>query len=408
MLDQSTTHRLEQFTPINELSPERLALIGEKVQISELPPKKTISACDQCKWYLYVIDGSLIVTDNLGHTSQIVGGSSQANVPLFEEPHNNQAATTASTCRIARLERQLFETLLNEERLAGYEVNDVQVSDSESELFEGILAASNRGELGLPAMPEVALKIVKLADDPDAGLPALAKVVQIEPTVAGTIIKAANSPLYRGSKPVDNIKNAVVRLGAKITRNLATSVAMRERFSAKTPLVKKRMQQLWEHSVHTSALSFVIARETSGFDAERALMAGLLHDIGVIPILNHVDNQKLDPSPEELEATIKKLRAITGVLVINDWGLDKEFVTVIEEADDWLRDPAPEPDYCDVVLFAQLCAAHDHVGPAELPALQDTPAYQKLNRLASKGQLGPDIVDKAEPEITNIKQLLNG
>jgi HD-like signal output (HDOD) protein len=408
MLDQSTTHRLEQFTPINELSPERLALIGEKVQISELPPKKTISACDQCKWYLYVIDGSLIVTDNLGHTSQIVGGSSQANVPLFEEPHNNQAATTASTCRIARLERQLFETLLNEERLAGYEVNDVQVSDSESELFEGILAASNRGELGLPAMPEVALKIVKLADDPDAGLPALAKVVQIEPTVAGTIIKAANSPLYRGSKPVDNIKNAVVRLGAKITRNLATSVAMRERFSAKTPLVKKRMQQLWEHSVHTSALSFVIARETSGFDAERALMAGLLHDIGVIPILNHVDNQKLDPSPEELEATIKKLRAITGVLVINDWGLDKEFVTVIEEADDWLRDPAPEPDYCDVVLFAQLCAAHDHVGPAELPALQDTPAYQKLNRLASNGQLGPDIVDKAEPEITNIKQLLNG
>jgi HD-like signal output (HDOD) protein len=407
MLDQSTTHRLEQFTPINELSPERLALLGEKVQISELPPKKTISACDQCKWYLYVIDGSLIVTDNLGHTSQIVGGSSQANVPLFEEPHN-QAATTASTCRIARLERQLFETLLNEERLAGYEVNDVQVSDSESELFEGILAASNRGELGLPAMPEVALKIVKLADDPDAGLPALAKVVQIEPTVAGAIIKAANSPLYRGSKPVDNIKNAVVRLGAKITRNLATSVAMRERFSAKTPLVKKRMQQLWEHSVQASALSFVIARETSGFDAERALMAGLLHDIGVIPILNHVDNQKLDPRPEELEATIKKLRAITGVLVINDWGLDKEFVTVIEEADDWLRDPAPEPDYCDVVLFAQLCAAHDHVGPAELPALQDTPAYQKLNRLASNGQLGPDIVDKAEPEITNIKQLLNG
>jgi HD-like signal output (HDOD) protein len=407
MLDQSTTHRLEQFTPINELSPERLALLSEKAQLSEVPPRRMISACDQCKWYLYVIDGSLIVTDNLGNTIHIVGGSPQANTPLFDESHNNRAATTASTCRIARFERQLFETLLNEERLAGYEVTDVQVSDTESELFEAIYAASNRGELELPAMPEVALKIVKLAEDPEAGLPDLAKVVQMEPTVAGSIIKAANSPLYRGSKPVDNIKNAVVRLGAKITRNLATSVAMRERFSAKTPLIKKRMQRLWEHSIQASALSFVIAREASGFDAERALMAGLLHDIGVIPILNHIDNQKLDPSPEELEETIMKLRGITGVLVINDWGLEKELVTVIEEADDWLRDPAPKPDYCDVVLFAQLCAHHS-ADPGERPALEDTPAYQKLNRLASDGELGLDIVDKAEQEITSVKQLLNG
>jgi hypothetical protein len=93
--------------------------------------------------------------------------------------------------------------------------------------------------------------------------------------------------------------------------------------------------------------------------------------------------------------------------VINDWGLEKELVTVIEEADDWLRDPAPKPDYCDVVLFAQLCAHHS-ADPGERPALEDTPAYQKLNRLASDGELGLDIVDKAEQEITSVKQLLNG
>ncbi len=408
MLDQSMTHRLEQFTPINELSPARLALLGEKAQVSELPPRRTLTPCDQNKWYLYLIDGALQVTDDQGNVIQIVGGSPRANTPLFDESHKHRAATTASTCRIARFERQLFETLLNEERLAGYEVNDVQVSDAESELFEGIYAASNRGELELPAMPDVALKIVKLAEDPDAGLPDLAKVVQMEPTVAGAIIKAANSPLYRGSTPVDNIKNAVVRLGAKITRNLATSVAMRERFSAKTPLIKKRMQDLWEHSVEVSALSFVIARETRGFDPERALMAGLLHDIGVIPILNHIDNNKLSPSPEELEITINRLRGITGVLVINDWGLEQELATVIEEADDWLRDSAPDPDYCDVVVFAQLCSPYHTMDPGELPALEDTPSYQKLNRLARNGELGLDIADKAEEEIANIKQLLNG
>lgn len=408
MLDQSTQHRLGQFTPINELSPERQAQLSEKVQISELPARRTLTPCEQNRWYLYLMDGAVQVTDDQGNVTQIVGGSPMASAPLFDESQKHRAATTASTCRIARFERQLFETLLNEERLAGYEVSDVQVSDSESELFEEIYAASNRGELELPAMPDVALRIVKLADDPDAGLPELAKVVQMEPTVAGAIIKAANSPLYRASKPVDNIKNAVVRLGAQITRNLATSVAMRERFSAKSPLIKKRMQQLWEHSVEVSALSFIIAREARGFDAERALMAGLLHDIGVIPILNHIDDKKLDPSPAELEATINKLRGITGVLVINDWGLEQELMTVIEEADEWFRDPGPEPDYCDVVVFAQLCTPHNTAAPAELPALEDTPCYQKLSRLARNGELGLDIADKAETEISDIKKLLNG
>ena len=226
------------------------------------------------------------------------------------------------------------------EQLKGYDVVDVQVTDIQNELFQQVFQAYNHGKLDLPTMPEVAVKIIKVADDPNANLAELAKIVQLDPTVAGSIMQAANSPLYLGSRPIDNIKNAVVRLGLKTTRNLATSIALRDTFKVKSMKVKQRMQELWEHSVNISTLSYIIARNHRGFDPERALMAGLLHDVGAIPILNHIDKQKLELSNDELEDAIIKLRAIVGTLVIDNWGMDAELATVVEEAELWNRDPS--------------------------------------------------------------------
>lgn len=294
------------------------------------------------------------------------------------------------------------------DQLKGFDVVDVQVTDTESELFQQVFHAYHNGKLALPTMPEVAMKIIKLADDPDAKLTEIAKIVQLEPTVAGSVIQAANSPMYLGSRPVDNIKNAVVRLGLKITRNLATSIALRDTFQVKSQHIKQRMQTLWEHSVNISTLSFVIARKQRGFDPERALMAGLLHDIGIIPILNHVDKNKLDLSADELEGTIANLRAMVGMLVIDYWRLDSEMATVVEQAEDWFRDPAPEPDYCDIVMIAQLYEAQKSALAATLPALNEVPAYRKLalGELDEENQL--QIVKDAEEEISSIKQVLTG
>jgi hypothetical protein len=50
-----------------------------------------------------------------------------------------------------------------------------------------------------------------------------------------------------------------------------------------------------------------------------------MHDIGVIPILRHMEEQGLEPSAEAMESTISKLHAMTGVLVMNYWGMDPEW-----------------------------------------------------------------------------------
>jgi HD-like signal output (HDOD) protein len=409
MLDQLPDQFLDKLVPLNELTPAGRAQLSEKAQFASLKPGQLLTAKDFSSWYIYILEGRMKVAENTAEgTITLLADSQRALEPLFADDQIMTKAVTLSQCRIVRFERQLFDTLLNEERLNGYEVEDVHVSDTEGDLFKQMYEAYSQGKLKLPAMPEVAMKIARIAEDPDAGIPQIAKIIQTDPTVAGAVIQAANSPLYRSTKPIDNIKNAVVRLGLKITRNLASSIALRETFQVKSPEIRERMKTLWEHSVTISALSYVIAQKLNGFDPERALMAGLLHDIGVIPILYYIEQNKLSQKQDDIEGTIQKLRGMLGVLVINYWGLDQELVTVAEECELWSRDSDPGTDYCDIVLVSQLYDAIDTPRANTLPKLDEVPAYRKLNFGDEADVHNLQILQNAEKEIASIKQLLGG
>jgi HD-like signal output (HDOD) protein len=409
MLDQFPDKFLDNLVPLNELSPSARVRLSEKAQFASLKPGQLLTAKDFSSWYLYILEGRMKVADNTNDGAiTLLADSQRALEPLFADDQILTKAVTLSQCRIVRFERQLFDTLLNEERLNGYEVEDVHVSDTESDLFKQVYEAYSQGKLKLPAMPEVAMKIARIAEDPDAGIPEIAKIIQTDPTVAGAVIQAANSPLYRSTKPIDNIKNAVVRLGLKITRNLASSIALRETFQVKSAEIREHMKTLWEHSVNISALSYVIAQKLNGFDPERALMAGLLHDIGVIPILYYIEQNKLNLSPDDIEGTIQKLRGMLSVLVINYWGLDQELVTVAEECELWSRDSGPETDYCDIVLVSQLYDAINTPRANTLPKLDEVPAYRKLNFGDEADVHNLQIIQNAEKEIASIKRLLGG
>jgi HD-like signal output (HDOD) protein len=179
-------------------------------------------------------------------------------------------------------------------------------------------------------------------------------------------------------RPVEDLKSAVIRLGMTLTRTLATSYALRQTFRISSPTVKQRMRQLWEHSLDVSLLSWDLARRLKDVNPERALLAGLIHDVGVIPVLTYVERAGLMLETGTLETLIRKLRVMVGVLVANHWSLDKELTTVIADAEAWMRFSRNKPDLCDVVLIAH----HLHytrTPPAEpTPQLETLPAYHRI------------------------------
>jgi len=69
------------------------------------------------------------------------------------------------------------------------------------------------------------------------------------------------------------------------------------------------MQRLWQHSCRVAAISQLLARLTTGLHPVRALLTGLMHDIGVLPVLVHADQfPALFAEPQQLDEVIARLR----------------------------------------------------------------------------------------------------
>ncbi len=263
-------------------------------------------------------------------------------------------------------------------------------------------------KLALPTIPDVSFKIRRAINDKRANSSKIAKVVQIDPSITARLIKISNSPLYRGRRKIESCPEALTRLGLKVSQNIITAFAMKAVFTAKSPIIRRQMQELWTHSSYVAAISAVFAHKTPGFDPDRAMLAGLIHDIGVVPILAYADkNADILDSPKDLAETIRELKNEIGVQIVRRWDFPEDFEDVINNSENWYRDNGKEADYSDIVMISQL---HSYIGKIDIkrmPKLDELPAYKKL----AAGNLDADqsinILDLAKDEIEHIRQMLN-
>lgn len=128
----------------------------------------------------------------------------------------------------------------------------------------------------IPAVPHVALKVIKLIDAPGTRLDDLQKTIMADQALTSRILKIANSAYYGLMHNVDTISEAVKIMGFNTLRNLVLAAATKE--------VYKRFgiieQKLWEHSLGVSIAASLIARVRGRIKIEEASIAGLLHDVG--------------------------------------------------------------------------------------------------------------------------------
>nr|MBS0020613.1 HDOD domain-containing protein [Gammaproteobacteria bacterium] len=376
MIDSVSEMLLQSLEPLDALTHASLTRVAEEVRCERLPPRVKLNASKGTSSLVYVINGSLTVVSEASPPEPIRAGTPRSLKPVFQGTSTELFAFSTVPVDILLLDKAVLEKLQTEENLTGYDVQDVEVNSLESEIFQKVYDACQTGQLTLPSMPEVALQLRNAAQDPNIKVSELSRIIQADPIVAGRIVHAANSPLYRGQRPISGVKDAIVRLGLETSRNLAISLAVKNTFQAKSSFLRARMYALWEHSVQVSSLCYVLARAHPPLDPERALLAGLVHDIGEVPILTYPDFAAEQVASSTLGEALEKLRAVAGVLVLTAWGFDPSIVAVAEAAEDWLRDPSAEADYCDLVVAAQLCVNADtllhqlSVPPREIAALR--------------------------------------
>ncbi|WXL24539.1 HDOD domain-containing protein [Ectopseudomonas mendocina] len=228
------------------------------------------------------------------------------------------------------------------------------MSTLSEKVLQDLTQAIERDELVLPTLPEVALRVREAAEDPDISVPQLCKVIGNDAALTARIIKVVNSPLLRTNKEITDLQMAVSRLGINYTCNLATGLAMEQMFQATSDVIDRKMREVWNKSTEIAGICHVLCKNYTRLPADQATLAGLVHMIGVLPILTYAEeHSELLADSISLNHVIEQIHPIIGEKILRTWDFPEMIANVPGNYLDFNRD-SNKVDYTDIVQVATL------------------------------------------------------
>jgi len=261
---------------------------------------------------------------------------------------------------------------------------------------DAIIDAIEKDQITLPTLPEVALKVREAAEDPNATTNSLAQVLSRDAALSARIIRVVNSPLFRTTREVDDIKMAVSRLGIDYTCNLATGLAMKGMFQATSDHIDKILRDVWIHSTQVAAISHILAKNYTKLRPDRATLAGLVHLIGILPILTYAEEHSSQLKDSfTLNHVIETTHADIGCKILETWDFPAELARIPGEFTQFTR-KVKTVDYTDLVLVANLQSYSGTDHPIAQVDLSTVSAFQRMG-------LDPEAFANAEDVHANVQ-----
>jgi len=357
---------LLKFDDFKDLDDATLVYISENAEVTHYQVNDRIIAEKESKNTLYLVHGAFDI--------QTSGGAN--NSPGLY-------ARCILPTEIIRIGKDIIDKYgirhnRDKDNLDYDNLETVVAGNTNVKLIHEITQLFKSNAITLPSLPEIALYINSELNNENLGTKKLAQVIQMDPVIAARIVQVANSALYGGSNSSDSIQNAISKIGLESIRNIVMGVVLRDLFMPNTELVVHKMTQFYESSIRTGVICYELAKQIPEFNPERAFLFGLLHDIGVIPILVAVDaHPELAHKESNLDTVLTQLKSHIGGMILQQWQFDNELIDNAREAYSWDR-KVDKADYCDLV---QVALKHSHLlggEKVEGPELFDLPAFKRL------------------------------
>lgn len=406
--------RLQQFASLGELTDLQLTALADALEIHRAAAGQLLLELGSTDTAgLYLLNGQLQLTAADGHVITIRYSDPSARHQIARLRPSHYRVKALDQVEYLRVEPELIESIRAENPLLtttdGFKVDEDEELDSspvENQLIFRLYEDLNADSLSLPSLPDVALKISQAIAADNTDVNRLANLLSNDPAIAAKLLKVANSARYSGLAPTRTLPQAISRLGFRDTHNLVIAFALKEVFRSKSPNLLQHMTELWTHSRRVAAIAHALAKRLSGFDPDVALLAGLLHDIGTLVVINYAsDYPETSEDPAHLEEAITHLRGQLGKMVILKWHLPEELADVAEGAEHWSRSTIGKPDYVDLIIIAQ---AHCHISRNQMnniPPLTDIPAFSRLG-FEPTAEHSLRLLKEAAREIRQTEELL--
>jgi len=185
----------------------------------------------------------------------------------------------------------------------------------------------------LPGLSTTVHKVLETCNDPTASANDLNRVISLDPVLTGRLLKLVNSAYYGLPQTVSAVTRAVILLGLNTVKHLALSLAILENFYSRRSFPAFSADDFWAHSLCVGAASKSLAMVTGAprKDVEEYFVAGLLHDLGKIPLHKCAPHQGQEavslacqmswPLPEAERAVLGVDHCTVGRLLAGKWRL---------------------------------------------------------------------------------------
>jgi HD-like signal output (HDOD) protein len=189
----------------------------------------------------------------------------------------------------------------------------------------------DKDRIDLPVLPQVAGKVMALANDPSADAARLSALIHHDQALAAHVLRVANSPAYMPRTPIASLQHAVAMLGVNQLSEIAVTISLKSG-AVKVPGHEADLKQLWRHALASGAYAKEIAR-TRRYNVEGAYLCGLLHAVGKPVVLKTVTTIAAELhrplAPSLLASLLDGYHSRIGSLIAVEWALPPQVAEAI-------------------------------------------------------------------------------
>ncbi len=211
----------------------------------------------------------------------------------------------------------------------------------------------------LPPFPATVNKVMEICGDSNTSPTDLTRIISLDPVLTGKVMQLINSAYFGFSREIISLARAVIMLGMNTVKNLVLGATVLSAFGTRKDFRALNMDMFWKHSLGVGVIAKLIAkkRNVNNKLLEGYFIAGLLHDIGKIPLNSRFSDEYMriiesqGKAPQPLYISEKQLLGIdhthVGHLIAEKWKLGAE----ISDAVTYHHDPETYQGVQNDILF---------------------------------------------------------
>jgi len=411
--NKASIQQIQNLCPFDRFSEQQLVLAAANSQLKKYGTNEVVvelNSHDQLEYFL--LKGHIELESFDGRFKEIIAGSESARTAVAHLQPRKYTVRTKTPCVFVIIQQTTVNTLLKDlprDKSTNFSVRDLHSGNEIEGIEHDFEADLKSNTLKIPSFPDVALRIKHLLDDPNVTVKDIASVLNSDPAMTAKLLKTCNCPLYRTANEITSNTDAIVRLGFDTTRQLITIFALKEVFKSKNKYLQQKMGELWSHSSEVASIAYILASKTPGMNPEQAMLAGLMQDIGVIPILNYIEEfPKFMNIEHKIDDIILSLKSRIGAQVLTHWNFPAELIEVAKNSNNWsYQSEGESATYVDITIVANI---HSFIGKKKhpkYPPFGQIPSFKKLGDHGLTPEESQEILHEAHQQLHDLQVLLS-